>query len=243
MTREPGLLDGFIGWAAERWPYASDTATQAPRVVVVIRARFQMELAEDIWVDELSTTFPAATFRLLTGVPNDDRVLELGEVRTETPEAVSEAIRSHHDITAYEAVFTSDERTIAQYEAEEKSLYEFLRESSLPPEFPVVVENGVMEYSLTATQTQFDAFCEALDERGRQYELLALVHTDEDDTLLTERQRECLQAALNEGYFDVPRTCTLAELSDTLDVDKSTASETIRRGQARVLEEFLVNRV
>jgi predicted DNA binding protein len=99
-----------------------------------------------------------------------------------------------------------------------------------------------MEFDLTATQEQFEAFGAALDETGRQYELLSLVHTDEDDDLLTDRQRECLQVALRQGYFEVPRECTLAELADELDVDKSTASETVRRGQARVLEEFLVSR-
>jgi len=208
----------------------------------MIRARFRMELSESIWVNELSKTFPGATFRLLTGVPRGDRALELGEVRTDRPSEVADALRDHPDITAYDEVFASEHRVIAQYEADEKRLYEFLWESSLPPEFPIVVEDGVMEFDLTATQTQFEAFGEALNERDRHYELLSLVHTDEDESLLTERQRECLQAALRRGYFEVPRECTLAELAAELDVDKSTASETIRRGQARVLESFLVDR-
>jgi predicted DNA binding protein len=199
-----------------------------------------MELAEDIWVTEVSTAFPSATLRLLTGVPKGDRALELGEVRADNAAEVTDAIRTHPDITAYDKLFTDEQRAIAQYEADEKSLYEFLWESSLPPEFPIVVQNGEMEFSLTATQTQFEAFGAVLDERDRAYKLLSLLHTDRNDDVLTERQRECLHAALRRGYFEVPRECTLAELAETLDVDKSTASETIRRGQARVLEQFLV---
>jgi predicted DNA binding protein len=60
------------------------------------------------------------------------------------------------------------------------------------------------------------------------------------ETLLTDRQRECLRAALRAGYFEVPRECTLADVAEQMGVDKSTASETIRRGSARVLEWFLV---
>jgi len=242
MTDGNGRPDAFIEVGTEMSQHGTQPSTFSSGGRVVIRARFRMELAEDIWVHELSTTFPATTFRLLTGVPKGDRALELGEVRTDRPAEVTEAIRDHRDITAYEEVFASDRRAIARYEADEKSLYEFLWESSLPPEFPIVVENGRMEFDLTATQAQFDAFGAALEERDRWYELLSLVHTDEGDSLLTERQRECLQTALHEGYFDVPRQCTLAELADGLNVDKSTASETIRRGQARVLESFLVNR-
>jgi len=38
----------------------------------------------------------------------------------------------------------------------------------------------------------------------------------------------------------VPRGCTLAELADSLGVDKSTASETIRRAAGRVMAQFLL---
>jgi predicted DNA binding protein len=199
-----------------------------------------MALSEDIWVAELSTAFPTATFRLLTGVPMGDRALELGEVRAENADAVTDAIRSHPDISAYESVYADDRRAIGQYEAVEQSLYQFLWASSLPPEFPIVVENGEMEFDLTATREQFEAFGDALDEGGHEYDLLSVVHTDERAALLTDRQRECLTVAQRMGYFAVPRECTLAELAAALDVDKSSVSETLRRATARVVEQFLV---
>lgn len=217
-------------------------STHTSGAIRVIRARFRMPLPPDIWVREVSTSFPDATLRLLTGVPREDRALELGEVHAENAPDVADMIRSHPDIRAYDQLHEADHRTIAQYEADEKSLYEFLWSSSLPPEFPIIVENGKMEFDITATQEQFEAFGDALDETGRQYDLLTLVHTDQRDDLLTDRQRECLTVAQRRGYFEVPRDCTLAELADELDVDKSTASETIRRGTARVLEQFLLNR-
>lgn len=240
--REAAFPAAFIETAPDGLAYGARKAPTRQGAMAVIRARLRLELAEDIWVCEVSEEFPAATFRLLTGVPKDDRALELGEVRADTVQTVVDAISDHPDITAYEPLYTGDSRAIAQYEAGEKGLYEFLWESSLPPEFPIVIEDGDMEFDLTATQAQFEAFGDALDERGRRYELLSLVHTDESDQLLTERQRECLHAALRRGYFEVPRECTLAELAMDLGVDKSTASETIRRGQARVLERFLVSR-
>ncbi|RXK48072.1 bacterio-opsin activator [Halorientalis pallida] len=206
----------------------------------MLRARFRMTLPEDIWVAEVSTSFPDATFRLLTGVPKGDRAIELGEILADDPELAAAALRDHPDIVAYDRLLVDDQRAITQYEAEEQRLYQFLWESSLPPEFPLDVENGAMEFDLTATQAQFEAFGEVLDATGLQYELLTVVHTDDEESLLTERQRECLTVAQRRGYFDVPRDCTLAELADVLDVDKSTASETIRRGTARVLEQFLV---
>lgn len=206
----------------------------------MIRARFRMALSDEIWPYEVSTSFPDATLRLLTGVPKGDCALELGEARAQNPEAVSDAIRRHPDIVGYDELYVDDTRVIGQYEADEKGLYEFLWASSLPPEFPIIVEDGEMEFDLTATQPQFEAFGSALDEMGKQYELLSLVHTENRDQLLTDRQREYLTVAHNHGYFDVPRESTLAEVADTLDVDPSSASETIRRATHRVIEDFVL---
>jgi predicted DNA binding protein len=206
----------------------------------MLRARFRMPLPEDIWVTEVTRTFPEATLRLLTGVPMGDRALELGEVRAADPEPVVDAIRTHPDVMVYEELYVGEGRAIGQYEAFEQSLYEFLWESSLPPEFPIVVENGEMEFDVTATREGFEAFGDALDERGREYDLLSVVHTDDGTGVLTDRQRECLTAALRAGYFAVPRECTLAELAEQLGIDKSTASETIRRGTERVMGQFLL---
>lgn len=206
----------------------------------MIRARFRLTLRAGMWVTEVSTRFPAATLRLLTGVPMSDRALELGEVRADDPEPVVAAIRSHPDISAYETLWSGDGRELAQYEAVEQGLYEFLWSSSLPPEFPIIVEDGVMEFDLTATREGFEAFGEALDASEQEYELLSVVHEREGETLLTDRQRECVTAALRLGYFEVPRGATLAEVAAALGVDKSTASETIRRAVGRVMGEFLL---
>lgn len=208
----------------------------------VIRARFRLALPDDLWVSQLSTSYPDATFRLLTGVPKGDRALELGEVRTATPGEISAAIRNHPDILAYDKLYSGDSHVISQYEADEKSLYEFLWESSLPPEFPILVENGTMEFDVTATQPQFDAFGTMLDETGREYQLLTLVHTADRNDLLTTRQRECLNVAQRKGYFEVPRGCTLDDIAATLDVDKSSASETLRRAIGRIVGQFLMER-
>jgi predicted DNA binding protein len=201
-----------------------------------------MALPPDLWITEVSTSFPTVTFRLLTGVPRAEGATELGEVVGEGSRRAAESIRSHPDVVAYDSLFESEARTLAQYQSTETGLYEFLGESSVPPEFPVVVEDGFMEFDLTATRAQFEAVGDALDGSGRAYDLLSVTGGEPPEDLLTDRQRECLNAALREGYLEVPRRCTLADLASTLGVDKSTASETLRRGQARVLKWFLAGR-
>lgn len=203
-------------------------------------ARFRMELPPDLWITDVSTSYPSATFRLLTGAPVGERVLELGEVTSSNPEAVSDGIQGHADVVEYKQLYIEDRTAIAQYETTEQQLYEFLGESSLPPEFPLVVEDGEMEFDVTATRNQFEAMGTALDESGYEYEILSVVEERNPESLLTDRQRECLTVAFRKGYFEVPRGCTLEDVAEETGVDKSTASETIRRGSSRIIEWFLV---
>ena len=53
--------------------------------------------------------------------------------------------------------------------------------------------------------------------------------------VLTDVQRETLLAALDGGYFAVPRTTTLQDLAREFDVSDTAISQRIRRGVARLL--------
>jgi predicted DNA binding protein len=205
----------------------------------MIRAQFRIRLPEGIWVRELSESFPDARFRLLSGLRDGDRAVELGEVVADDPDAAVEAMRAHASIDGLELLESGDERALARYETTDTALYGFVEAVSLPVEFPLTVERGWYEFDLTGTREELDSLRTFLDNSPLPYELRSLVETTETDTLLTDRQREVLETAVREGYFEVPRTCTLADIADELDIDKSTASTVLRRGESRLVKRYL----
>lgn len=205
----------------------------------MISALFLLDLPPGTWIAEVSQSFPNATLRLLAGIRTGDRATELGEVRAREPAAVAAAIESHPAITRYERLELTDDRLLAKYETTETGLYAFLEDVGSPPEFPATVQDGRYELPLTGSTAEFDRLRERLDERDYPYELLSKTSTDDPEGLLTARQREVLSAALRAGYLDVPRRCTLAELSERLGADKSTVSGVLRRAHARLAGWFL----
>lgn len=56
---------------------------------------------------------------------------------------------------------------------------------------------------------------------------------------LTERQRETLLLAAQNGYFTIPRDSTLAELADELDLSSQAASERLRRGMRTLVDNVI----
>lgn len=203
----------------------------------MIRAKFHIRLPDDMWVAEASRAFPDATFRLLSGLRAGDTAIELGEVIADDPKAVLE--RSHDAIEGWELLEATDDRALTKYETTDIDLYEFVESTTLTVEFPVVVRDGWYEFDLTGTRAELDGFRDALDAGGQPYELRSVVGTSASGGLLTDRQREVLETALLMGYFEVPRECTLAELSDSLGIDPSTASTVLRRGESRIVATYL----
>lgn len=56
---------------------------------------------------------------------------------------------------------------------------------------------------------------------------------------LTDAQRDALVTAYEEGYYDEPRTCSLADIGDRLDISPSATGRRLRRGVATLLDQLL----
>lgn len=205
----------------------------------MISARFQIQLPDGLWVTEISQQYPQATFRLLSGYKIDDHAIELGEIVTDHTNEITEAIRTHPSVSNYERLESTERRILSKYKTSDTQLYTFVESASLTIEFPVAVRDGQYEFNLTGTRTELNRLEHQLDSSPLSYELEYLVNQRDTDELLTNRQQEILETAIREGYFEVPRECTLAELAETLDLDKSTVSTILRRGEGRVLKWFV----
>lgn len=203
------------------------------------KARFRVELPEDTWIAEVSRAHPGSRFRLLGGIETDEGAVELGEVRGGAIEAAVRTVRDHPAVRDHELLHVGDERALSRYRLEDVALYRFLQDAGIPPEFPIEVEDGWFEFELTADRDRLAAIRTGLDASPLGHELLFVARTPTREALLTDRQREVLELAVREGYFEVPRATDLSELADLLGVDKSTVSGVLRRAQARVLERFL----
>lgn len=56
---------------------------------------------------------------------------------------------------------------------------------------------------------------------------------------LTDEQQDILEVAYENGYWDVPRAVTLAELADRLDISSNAASQRLRRATKTLVGEDL----
>jgi predicted DNA binding protein len=92
------------------------------------------------------------------------------------------------------------------------------------------------EEMLSTFQTHFR-------ETGREFQVDQRYHPTNSRQRtfgLTAEQREALVTAVNEGYFTIPRTASMTEVSEALNISANAASERIRRGCETLISSGLI---
>jgi len=206
-------------------------------------AKLTIDLPEAVWIGGVSRAFPAATFRVLSAVPTGDAGFGLLEIESESVSAVLDAIEARTGVSAVQLLRRADDTGIVQFETSEPLLLLSIRESGAPIELPLTIRDGEAVIELTASRDRLSAFGSQLEAFGMTYTLNRVYDAVSTPDLLTDQQRRLLVAAVERGYYDTPRTCTLTELADSVDLAKSTASVTLHRAEERVVKEFVTERL
>ncbi len=76
-----------------------------------------------------------------------------------------------------------------------------------------------------------------LNEHGVDVKLVKLSSVDESKGL-TAKQEQIIKVAFERGYYDFPKRIGIRELSEMFDVSTASLSETLRRGQRKIIEGY-----
>lgn len=187
---------------------------------------------------------PGIRLRWERSDPVDDRIRVLLWAEGGDFDAFEAALEDDPTVTLPLQVVEVGDRRLYQLELIDEG-----RETSI---YPLMIEVGGVIQELTATQDgwefrtsfpdrasfgRFRTFCED-HEIGMDVRRVYDHRSDSADTTfgLTEPQRETLVAAIDCGYFEIPRECSLAGLGDHLGISENAASERIRRATKQLVE-------
>lgn len=142
------------------------------------------------------------------------------------------------DVLEYEIRHAGPETMLFEVSTPRPPPHGAMAESGVVPEFPYRLQGGWLTGDLVATDERLAAFCDELGAAGIDYRVMRVTATPRPDRLLTDRQREMLGVAVEAGYYDVPRECTLTDVAERLGVNKSVASRVLHRAESRIVTDF-----
>ena len=97
------------------------------------------------------------------------------------------------------------------------------------------------QWTILGSDESYTELMKALEKRRITVDV-GLKKELEDNDLLTTRQEQILSIAFERGYFDFPKKKGLKELAADTGIRVSTLDEILRRGQKKVLGEYLSRR-
>ena len=202
------------------------------------RATLAVTLPDGPWITDVSQAFPEATVRVLAAMPSGETGVGLAELTAENPAPIIEAMEDHRSIVSVDLLEAGEGRALIQFETRKPLLLFSVREAGLPLEPPIDIQDGIARLEVRGSRDRLSALAEQFDEFGISFEVERIVEDVELSALLTDRQRRAIITAVEMGYYDTPRACSLTEVAEAMGVAKSTCSETLHRAESTIIREF-----
>ncbi|MFB6112755.1 MAG: helix-turn-helix domain-containing protein [Halodesulfurarchaeum sp.] len=205
------------------------------------KAILTIQVPEDLWIGTITRDFPEATFRVLAALPGDDTGVGLVEVSAPDLPSVVRAFDDAEEVGSLNLLRRHDDTALVQFETTEPRLLFPIVGSGIPLELPFTMADGTANWEITTSQDRLSSLGEQLEAFNIDFTVEEIRYHLQTEQLLTDRQSSLIQTAVESGYYDTPRECTLTELADREGLAKSTASETLHRAEGKIIKEFLSN--
>lgn len=202
-------------------------------------AKLAVTLPDSIWIAELSARFPDATWRVLAALPDGDTGVGLVEVTDPNVGELLSQLDDTEGVRVFEVLHRGENRALVQFETDDPLLLLSIRNSGAPFEPPVTVEGGVANLEITASRDRLSSLGDQLRTFGLEFDVQSIRTSVDPESVVSEEQRQLIETAVERGYYDTPRGCTLTELADHLDIAKSTASERLHRAEGAIIQAFV----
>ncbi len=195
------------------------------------------------WI-ELATRKYSASIEILDSkiLPNNV-VQHLFEVQTR-PELTDEllaAIRRDEDVIELEAMKSKTGRVYGSVSSQRCTVCMEVAKSKCFLVSVTIRSGEAAQWMIFGNNESFKELVATLETDKIPFEV-KLRKNLEDDELLTSRQEQVISVAFDRGYFDFPKKIGLRELAIQSGIKTSTLAEILRRGQRKIVGEYLAKR-
>ena len=206
--------------------------------MIVTWVRLRLTLPEGTWAGDVSRSNSDASIRLLGALSDDDVGRSLVSIVAPDPDRVIGSMTDHAAVGELTVLQRSDDEVTVQFETTQPMLLLAAKRSGLPIEPPIKIGDGEATITVVGVEDRINELGRRLGDRTLEYDVEFIDRPVGFEGVLTDGQIEILLAALENGYYERPRGCTLTELAGRIGVAKSTASETLRDAEAALVERF-----
>jgi hypothetical protein len=203
------------------------------------QANLTITIPEGIWIGDVTRAHTDVQFRILAAHADGDAGVGLVEISGADWESAVADVRADDTVIECEMLQQYEDTALVQFETTIPLLLFPVQDSGVPLTMPFTIEEGQAEWEITAPQHHLSELGTKLEEFGIPFTVNEISQRVEPEQLLTDRQLHLVEAAIDAGYYDTPRRSSLTELAESVDLAKSTCSETLHRAEEKIVKQFV----
>lgn len=203
------------------------------------QARLSVDLPPGPWIADVSRQHPESTFRVLTAIPDEGRGIALVQIHGPDLEPILAEIDDHATVLDCSVLQRTESTATIQIETSSPTILAAAKRVGISVEMPVEIREGVATVDVAGAHEKLSSLGQQLQGMGLEFDLEYIHERRHPEQLLTYRQQEVLRTAVDMGYYDTPRGCTLTELAEELGIAKSTCSDILHRVEETIVKQFL----
>ena len=195
------------------------------------------------WIETAVSKYSASVQILDSKMPSATTVQHLFDIQVKPSlmDELIDAMRDDGDLTGLEIIKSENGHIYGSAASSRCTVCKEVARSRCFLASVSVSSKESAQVTVFCIYVSFKGLVGALDWKRIQYEL-RLKKKLEDNDLLTTRQEQVLTIAFERGYFDFPKKLKLKELANDTGIRTSTLAEILRRGQKKILGEYLSRR-
>lgn len=201
--------------------------------------RLAVTLPESIWVAAATTAHPTTSIAALAALAREDAGFGIARVYGDQVDEMLDTIAAHESVLELEVIHTSNGEALIEFVTDQPMLVVTAQQSGIPIEFPVTITDGTAELDITGSRDRLNQLLDQLHGLGLEFDVKYVREYQDPSNLLSDRQQEVVLAAVERGYYDSPRRCTLTDLAEELEIAKSTCSDILHRAESQIVREFI----
>ncbi|WP_248910551.1 helix-turn-helix domain-containing protein [Halocatena marina] len=189
----------------------------------------------------VSRDHPDIEFQLLDSYRIEEGALMsvLFEIQTMNPVSLVESFDELTELHSYEILHTGETVVLIRCLIDEPAPSRAARASNNLVKTPLVLHDGWIFATFTASDENISQFKDELESAGVTYQVISIGSPSDPIDRLTKRQREVLDEAVDRGYYETPRECSITELATGLEVTKGTVSRVLHRAESTIIKNIV----
>ena len=195
------------------------------------------------WIDTAVGGYSASVEILDSKLPSKDIVQHLFDIQVKPSlmAGLIEDMRNDNDLLGLEVIKSGNGHIYGSASSSRCTICKEVARSRCFLASVTVTAREKAQWTVLGNDESFKGLVDSLDKRKNHYVVRAKKPLEDND-LLTTRQEQIMTIAFERGYFDFPKRMGLKDLAAETGVRTSTLAEILRRGQKKILGEYLARR-